>query len=111
MRIGGGIVGVRWRFVINIAPESTRLIRIRSETWARLFSTFVLLGFRYEQSQQDAILETRGAGFWLLLENPNMRGRYWLVALALLSGFAGLGSPASAVLVDWSTLNWPSGSL
>jgi hypothetical protein len=38
-----------------------------------------------------------------------MRGRYWLVAL--LSGFAGICSPASAVLVDWSTLTWPSGSL
>jgi hypothetical protein len=40
-----------------------------------------------------------------------MRGRYWLVALALLSGFADFGSPASAVLVDWSTLSWPAGSL
>ena len=61
------------------------------------------IGLRY-----DHIATAR---VWLLLENPNMRGRYWLVALALLSGFAGLGSPASAVLVDWSTLNWPSGSL
>jgi hypothetical protein len=38
-----------------------------------------------------------------------MCGRYWLVAL--LCGFAGIYSPASAVLVDWSTLSWPSGSL
>jgi len=40
-----------------------------------------------------------------------MRDRYCLVALALLSGFAGFGSPASAVLVDWSTLSWPAGTL
>lgn len=40
-----------------------------------------------------------------------MCSRYWLVALVLLSGFAGIGSPASAVLVDWSTLSWPAGSL
>jgi len=40
-----------------------------------------------------------------------MRDRYCLVALALLSGFAGFGSPASAVLVDWSTLTWSPGTL
>jgi hypothetical protein len=38
-----------------------------------------------------------------------MRGRYWLIALSLLSGFA--GSPASAVVVDWSALSWTPGSL
>jgi hypothetical protein len=40
-----------------------------------------------------------------------MRGRYWLVALALFSGFAGIGSPASAVVVDWNTVTWTPGTL
>jgi hypothetical protein len=40
-----------------------------------------------------------------------MRGRYYLVALALLSGFAGIGTPVLAATVDWSALNWTPGSL
>jgi hypothetical protein len=41
-----------------------------------------------------------------------MHHRHWIVALSLLNAFAVIGSPASAVTVNWSALTWTNpGSL